>query len=145
MWASSVSQRPSRRAIIRRVVASQPKRYVVVVKSPSDDTEIVGPFNFDAASSFAEKLGDAAHVAPLRRPLVQPSRYVVVVTSPSTEIVGPFTPETASAFAEKLGDAAHVAPLRGPAISEATSFVSGIEVRNWDYPRPTDDDDDGVA
>ena len=43
-------------------------RYVVVVKSPSDDTEIIGPFDFDAASRFAEKLGDAAHVAQLRRP-----------------------------------------------------------------------------
>jgi hypothetical protein len=26
-------------------------RYVVVVKSPSDDTEILGPFNFDAATA----------------------------------------------------------------------------------------------
>ena len=44
-------------------------RSVVVVESRSD-TEIVGPFDLDAANGLADKLGDAAHVAPLRRPAI---------------------------------------------------------------------------
>ncbi len=115
-------------------------RYLVVVKSPSDDTEIVGPFDFDAATNFAENLGDAAHVAQLRRPLAQPMRSVVVVKSRSdTEIDGPFDLDAAKGFADKLGDTAHIAPLRRPAISEAAWVVEGRQVRNWGYPRPADD------
>ncbi len=36
-------------------------RYVVIVKSPSDGTEIGGQFDFDAATSFAAKLGDVQY------------------------------------------------------------------------------------
>ena len=49
-------------------------RYVVVVKSRGNDMEIFGPFNFDEACNLADTLGDAAHVARLRRPLFRPMR-----------------------------------------------------------------------
>jgi len=69
-------------------------------------------------------------------------RYVVVLASPrgETEIVGPFDLEQANKFASSLpADVAHVAPLRRPAISESVWFVDGIRVRNWGYPRPSDE------
>jgi hypothetical protein len=56
---------------------AQPMRYVVVVNASSDDPEIVGPFDPDAANGFVDKLGDTAHIAPLRRPAISEAAWFV--------------------------------------------------------------------